>query len=609
MSQAAEEAHLRLVVSQSGSTADGLELTRDRLLKGEELVAQRSNLQDTATSMAQAFGEAGTIPPPFEPLVLVRLYGVSNSLRQNVDALVHNVHGGGFTFEPVLDLDASETRETVRMAMEMDRERRAEMEAGDKDPEPINPVTDQEVDERIEQLRNQSRRERVRLKAFFDYAVRESSFVRLRRQVGVDAETIGWGAFEVLRNARGEPKRLRYAPAWTLRALPRAREAVEVKDVVRTTDVTWEEITDTKAFRLYVQIYEGRSVYFKEYGDPRTVSSMTGRVYKDPKDMEGAEPNARPATELLWFRLDNPESDVYGLVRWSGTILSVLGSREQEEVNLLFFDNKAIPPLVVMVSGGHLAADAKEELQQLIKDHIKGSRNFHRILILEAEAQAGTAPLSGLPGQQSVRIEIKPLTDAIFKDQIWPEYDRDNRSKVGESFRVPPILRGVSRDQNRSTAGFAWRITEDQVFQPDRDDFDFEINRTLLRDLRVHLWTFKSKSTYRPDPEEVLGKAGELTQAILTPQEARGIVAAALGADLPRVDATWAKLPLRYALAGFETEEAEAEATTPSRPVDTPPQEDTEEPADEADLPVSRVKVSPDTFRRLFPADVPSGDR
>lgn len=606
---AAEEESLVLVQAQEvGSAVDRMALAKERLLTGEELVAQRSNIRDTSEAMDRAFGEAGSLDPPYEPAVLVRLYGASNALRQNIDALVQNVHGGGHTFEPVLDLDADETWEQVRLAMAFERERQAELEAADgESPSPIVEPTEEEVDARVNSLKDQSRRELARLKAFFDFAVRESSFVRLRRQLGTDQETIGWGAFEVLRNARGEPKRLRYAPGWTLRALPRGRVPVEVRDMVRVTDITWEEAVESQAFRLFVQIYEGQSVYFKEYGDPRVVSSATGRVYEDVDHLHRVEPSSQPATELLWFALDNPESDVYGLIRWSGNILSVLGSREMEEVNLLFFDNKAIPPLMILVSGGHLAAQAKEELQQVIRDQIKGKRNFHRILVIEAEGATTAGQLSGLPGQQSVRVEVKPLTDAIMKDQMWSEYDKDNRHKVGQCFRVPPIIRGDTKDFNRSTAAAAIRYAEDQVFRPTRDDFDFEINRTIVRDLRVLLWRFRSQSTYRPDPAELLERVEGLTNAILTPAEARLIVAKALGADLAKVEAEWSKLPLRYALAGFDASPPETEAPAMPAPAPDEGEDLQEEEAEEAEelerahqVPVDRVTISPEKFSRLF---------
>lgn len=599
----AQDQEVILKITEAGDSVERMELAKARLLRGEELVAQRSNLQDTSETMDRFFTEAGTISPPFEPAVLVRLYGVSNALRQNIDGLVQNVHGGGHTYEPVLDFEKNETWETVKIAMLLERERQAEMEAGDDEPEAVDEPTDQEVDDRIEQLKNQSRRELARLKAFFDFCVREHSFVRLRRRMGTDEETIGWGAWEVLRNGRGEPKRLRYAPAWTLRATKRSQDPVEVKDVVRTSPITWEEVTEARSFRLYVQVYEGRKVYFKEYGDPRTISTISGKAYDDVDQLKEAEPKARPATELMWFPLDNPESDVYGLIRWSGNILSVLGSREMEEVNLLFFDNKAIPPLVVLVSGGHLAADAKEELQQIIKDHIKGRRNFHRILILEAESGSMASSLSGLPGQQSVKIEIKPLTEHIFKDQLWGDYDKDNRHKVGQSFRMPPILRGDTKDFNRSTGQAAWRITEDQVFQPDRDDVDFEINRTLVKDLRVSLWRFRSKSTFKPDPEAVLESVEGLTNSVFSPEETRPIAAQALGVEIPRTEAAWAKVPLRYAAMGFEG--GEPDEPTPPKPGPAPAGDGEGDNPEEKTPPVDRVKVSPEQFRRLFPSEPP----
>ena len=35
----------------------------------------------------------------------------------------------------------------------------------------------------------------------------------------------------------------------------------------------------------------------------------------------------------------------YGVPRWVGTLLSVLGSRQMEEVNYLYFENKSVPPM------------------------------------------------------------------------------------------------------------------------------------------------------------------------------------------------------------------------------------------------------------------------
>lgn len=576
-----------------------------RLLGSENEVAPRSNLTETAKQQASIFSEARAIDPPLDPLSLVRLVSVSNALRQNIDALVHNVHGGGYTLEPVVDLDSQEARERVRVAMLIEREYEAEIEAlaalddgeAPGDPKAIDEPTDDEITARIKALRERARRERVRVDNFIENVSPRFSFARLRRKLGYDAESVGWGAWEVLRNRRGEPVRLNPAQAWTLRALPLDGELVECDCKRRVSDIETRDGKERRRFRSFVQVYEGTSAYFREYGDPRVMSAASGKCYPDAAAMKRAEPNAKPATELLWFNLDNAESDVYGLVRWSGCVLGAIGSREMEEINLLFFESKAIPPLVVLISGGRLASDAKEELRTIIRDQIKGKKNFHRILILEAEPASKAAPISGQASQNTVRIEIKPLTDAIFKDQLWGQYDKDNRSKIGQSFRVPPILRGETTDFNRATAIAAIRVAEEQVFEPERRDFDFEVNRTLLRDLGVTLWRFRSLPPHSENTIDLLDTITKLAEGVITPEEARPVVSRVLGVDLPKVEADWARLPLRLALAGFRPE-GEAPSVDPSTGETSGDESDRatidDEPAE------VRMRVSQEQFDRLF---------
>lgn len=569
---------------------------KESLLSGSDPVVQRSNLISTDENQETIFAQAGTIEPPLPPLILTRLFGVSNALRQNIDAMTHNIHGFGHTFEQVIDLDSVESWELVRTAMIFERERQAELEASrDEEPKKIEEPTDQEVDERIESLKDQSRRERLRLKFFFQNACSEYSFVRIRKKLGADEETVGYGCWEVLRDGKGTPKRINPVQANTMRALPRT-EPVQMKTREQYTDISWEEITEERRFRKFIQVYEGKRVYFKQYGDPRVMSANSGEYHKDEKSLVRAEgEKAAIATEILWFHLDNPESDIYGLIRWSGNILSVMGSREMEEINLLFFENKTIPPMVVLVSGGHLAADCKTEIEQVLRDHIKGTKNFHKALIIEAEPATGTS-LSGIPGQNTVRIEIKPLTDAIFKDQLWGEYDASNRHKVGQSFRLPPLLRGDTKDFNRATAWAAMSYAEDQVFAPERDDFDFEINRTLIKDLGVTLWRFKSNGPKETDPEKLIEGVVKLVEAVLTPEEARPIVAAVLGVDLPKTSASWAKVPLRQALAGFESEEEEEEQGEQEKP------EDQEEEKSKT-LKTKVIRIPQEQFNRIVETD------
>ena len=94
-------------------------------------------------------------------------------------------------------------------------------------------------------------------------------------------------------------------------------------------------------------------VYFKSFGDPRVISRSTGRVFSDIAALKAAKPDDGPATELLHFAIHSPRSP-YGVPRWVGTLLCVLGSRQMEEVNFLYFENKSVPPMALLLSLIHI---------------------------------------------------------------------------------------------------------------------------------------------------------------------------------------------------------------------------------------------------------------
>ena len=83
--------------------------------------------------------------------------------------------------------------------------------------------------------------------------------------------------------------------------------------------------------------------------DPEFDAIAVIEVFDNPKQIIEADPEDGPATELLHFALHSPRSP-YGVPRWIGNLLSVLGSRQMEEVNYLYFSNKSVPPLALLAA-------------------------------------------------------------------------------------------------------------------------------------------------------------------------------------------------------------------------------------------------------------------
>jgi len=207
-----------------------------------------------------------------------------------------------------------------------------------------------------------------------------------------------------------------------------------------------------------------------------------------------------------------------------------------------------VPPLAVLVSGGHLNTDTVTNLKDFVENQIKGKRNFHKILVIEAESPgaAGSDPNNG-----KMKIELKPLTDAQQKDGLFMAYDERNGEKVGQSFRLPKILRGDSRDQNRSTAEAAVDFAEIQVFGPIRQQFDWIVNKTILPAIGIHYHHFRSNGPTIRDPEGLCKMIVDtVTGNILTPGEGRELASGVFNREFEAIKAPWTTMPIGVTVAG-----------------------------------------------------------
>ena len=547
------------------------------------------------------FQTQNALEPPLDPIELASLFELSGGLRVNIDTYATNVDGYGHEFEPVLDLEDEDTREMVRQAIleekvhhamaqvdgstaekatgVMDVLRRRvlklalgeDIEGGDDVDLDIE-VTDAEVEECMSELATTLVWEHRMLVQFFDFCCVEQSFTKLRAITRQDIEVLGNGFWEVIRNTRGEPVQFVYVPAFSIRLMPQDPETTQVQLPIQRTVLRVDDEPVNRRFRRYIQVLSGTKLvtYFKDYGDPRTVSTRSGKYYTNVQELEKAEPGVRAANELIHFKIHSSRTP-YGIPRWVSELLAVLGNRHAAEINLAYFENKSIPPLAILVSGGRLAKNEVNKVRDYIKNEIRGKKNFHKILILQAEPFGNE--LSGTMSG-SVKIEIKPLTSTQQDDGLFMKYQEQNEDRIGGVFRVPRLLRGDVRDFNRATAEASLHFAEQQVFSPLRKDFDWWINRFVLPSLGIRLHKFRSRG---PDMTDlaVLGEqlAAAATSGFLNMRELREIAARVFGRKFKALDGEESEVPLEFLRLGL----AEVEDDGEDLPVD--PTEDTPEQA------------------------------
>jgi PBSX family phage portal protein len=456
----------------------------------------------TTDPILSMINEGKVIEPPFDMLVLSMLPEQNTEMNQCVEAMMNNIDGFGYRFVPRIRMQAAGIPEVMKAAV---------------------------------------REEKVKLENFFMYAIIEYSFTEFRKRLRKDLETTGNAGFEVIRNAAGTIQGFTHIPSHQIRLSAVEDNPIEVKwpilELQLDNSVKITTINIWKRFRKYVQTkatqtrnltilggYKCR--WYKEFGDPRVYDNETGELITTPEKI-AAMPVTRRANELIHITLYSARTP-YGLPRYIGNLLSIFGDRASEEINYTTFKNNNIPSMVVMVSNGQLTQGSIERISTFVESQIVGSDNYSKFLILEAEGVE-----EGEDAGQ-VKMEIKPLVEHQHKDALFQKYSSNNQDKVRRVWRLPPIFVGRSDDYTRATAEASRRLADEQLFAPERDDFDDMINRILFPHMGVVYHKFKSNTPNTTDNSELVSilSTSEKTGGI-NPKIARGILSEILGQELP----------------------------------------------------------------------------
>lgn len=226
---------------------------------------------------------------------------------------------------------------------------------------------------------------------------------------------------------------------------------------------------------------KGNGMWFKSFGDP-TPLNTDGSIAKDG---EGT------ATEVIHVKIGD-YTDPYGVPRYIGSLIKILGARKADELNYRYFTNGRHMPLAILLENAQLTAQSEETLQSYA-DQLDGESSQHKFLLLEAEKVDSSNNMLD-DGKDKPAIKLEKLADILQKDALFLEYDQRTTEAVLSSFRLPPIYVGMSSDYNRATVETAKELTEEQVFQPRREGYEWRLNN-LFTD-----YEFKHVELYLKSP-------------------------------------------------------------------------------------------------------------
>lgn len=345
-------------------------------------------------------------------------------------------------------------------------------------------------------------------------------------------ETYGIAYLEVIRNMADEVVQIEF-----IKETPTITKTRPLDPYITTTYYHHgQELERKKRYCKYKQEIGGKTVYFKEFGDPRIMDLRDGKYLAEGESLD----LEWQANELMEFTIG---TEPYGTVRWIGQVLGVDGSRRAETLNNNYFINGRHTPLMIMVKGGTLTDESFTKLQQYMND-IKGEAGQHAFIVLETEA---TDARTDFDQQEKPEIEVKDLASILQKDELFQDYLDNNRRKVQSSFQLPDLYVGYTTDFNRATAQTAQEVTEEQVFQPERKSLAWAINNRLLNGYRfqyVECYFLEPDITNPDDLYKLLTVANNAGG--LTPNFAKRIIYEAYGEQAEDYPEEWGDIPLAY---------------------------------------------------------------
>jgi PBSX family phage portal protein len=470
-----------------------------------------SNLYFTTQSSSNV-----VIQPPFVPKVLARLPNQNNTLSQCIEAMEVNIDGTGHEFMPA-------------------------------DP-------DGKVDPNEEQM----------AKEFFDEPIPGRSFLQLRRKLRRDLESIGYGFLEVLRSVSGDVLAIRSVEGHMMRFVKLDDPVLVTKKMQRGGKEIDMSMWDRE--RRYVQKVGQKTIYYREFGTTREVNRNTGDWVKDGE----ALPADQRGTELIAFGVNPDIGSPYSVPRWINQLPSVLGSRKAEEANLEFFDAGGMPPAIIFVQGGALAASASDQLRGYLSGK---SKNRQRAVVVEAQSTSGTLEKGG-----GVQITVERFGSQTANDSMYQKYDVSTEEHVRAGFRLPKLFLGRSDDYNYATAVVAYMVAEEQVFRPERIEFDETINKTILKAMGFKSLRFVSKPITLKNVDNQL-KALEMLKGMVKDEDYVQEVASVGGVNLVYDEET-ANATKELAQAAIDAQKAQpAQPTAPEKNAAGKPPTGTQSPA------------------------------
>jgi capsid portal protein len=413
--------------------------------------------------------------------------------------------------------------------------------------------TEAEIEDAVASWQQRAEMEHSLLAVRLETLCYEYPLQELFKRTEINRGGLGFCAWEILRDAAESPIRAKLIEPLWIRATELDEQTIPVPWLRKTSDVTFETVHVERRFRRYLMKRNESEVWFKEFGDPRVISSRTGKVYADLDALRAAitkheeKQGTKPATELILWAEYSPGAEPYGLPIWHGHSLDVETARASKEYDYDELAHGKMPRGVFSVIDATMDGTILDRLQKFLREGGIGNRN--RVALLEM----ATASMSKIAGAGRAIFDFTDFSKAQKDDATHLKLKEGADDGVGQDFGNPAVLMGNSKAvQNRSVAEVSQQVAEEQTYTSLRKLWAHAVNQHLVRPWGFRFWRFKLKAP-RLQQAEVVSKLLKvlIEEHVITPDQARPVAATLLGIEILGEPADYQRVPPKMAQAGM----------------------------------------------------------
>lgn len=288
-----------------------------------------------------------------------------------------------------------------------------------------------------------------RLQAFIDTANDDYPLIEVIKRAWEDWEALGNLNFEILRDSDGDVARMNHVPSVDVRV-----------------------VQGGEKFCLLIPPYN-KPIYFKRFGDPRHLNSVTGewREWKgevgDSDFQAGADWGALEATEILRHVRYSSKDRVYGIPTWYSAMADMLGGIESRDFMLRFFSDKAVPMYAVLLEGNSWNEETINVIRDFFRRELPG--NYHSTLAIEV-------PTGGKVTFQQISMIEKQLSQSV------QTYQRQTRDVVISVHGMTPAIVGIIESGNLGggTGSTQMEMVKTTVIKPRQEELEWLFNKFIV---------------------------------------------------------------------------------------------------------------------------------